>query len=236
MTQQIFKNQGFEVLFTRITNFRFVKIITSLGLTSYIILLFSSIFLTRLFGYHSFSPITNLISDLGKLNVNPAPYLFDTACIISGLFSFPFTLYSFKNYYFRYKFNRDIEDPRLFSALSIGSFFSGLVGHIGTIGVGIFSLDRDIYNLHWISAGISIVGYIIVGILMGSLILKYDLGLPKKIGISGLAISSTISIIFLTAVIFQLELGALFEWFAIYGLTIWLWYFTFYVLIRGIRF
>ena len=147
----------------------------------YAFCLFSSIITAYLFGYSVF---THYISDLGRKAVFPFSWSHDAFCVFAGLISVPVTVSFNKKLKVQYK-----KSKHSLLIAKIG-LISGVVGNLGLVFVGIFSLDRagpgQIY--HGISAFFAFSG-IVVSIFFFSLniVLSHKCAL-KKLGAFGLVV------------------------------------------------
>ena len=147
----------------------------------YAFCLLTSVITAYFFGY---SVLTHYISDLGREAVYPFSWLHDSFCVFAGLISVPVTISFGKKLKVRYK---DSKHSLLFAKIGL---ISGVIGNLGLIFVGIFSLDRSgpdqIY--HGISAFFAFSG-IVVSIFFFSLniVLSHKCNL-KKLGAFGLVV------------------------------------------------
>jgi len=91
----------------------------------------------------------NWISDLGSIEHTPAPYLYDIACAAAGILSMPFIFYQEKHIAPIPRTPEDLPAPNRMTYRGIGlAFFFTLLGNFFYIFVGIFSGDRNYYDLH----------------------------------------------------------------------------------------
>jgi len=147
----------------------------------YMLCLFISVISASFFGY---SILTHYISDLGRKAVIPFSWLHDAFCVFAGLISVPVTVSFSKKLKIRFKSSKH---SLLFAKIGL---VSGVVGNLGLVFVGIFSLDRagpgQIY--HGISAFFAFSG-IVVSIFFFSLniVLSHNCSL-KKLGVFGLVV------------------------------------------------
>ncbi len=207
-------------VYKRITNFKFAKITMVLSIILYVILFLSSFLITTFFGKKSFTPLKNLISDMGQKNYSPAPYIFDMACLMSGLFSFPFTFYILKYIKYNSKINNISNVKSVLSSLSI------IIGNIGLVGIGIFSMDRNIFYLHFVFASFVLVGYVFAAFYISLFIVIYNFDLPKIIGIAGLfSLTILLSFTFFANFIFT-YIRTISEWVLVIFISIWFYSFT----------
>ncbi|TFF97487.1 MAG: hypothetical protein EU541_08170 [Promethearchaeota archaeon] len=214
-------------IFQKLTNVKYIRIITHSTLSSYLVLFISSYLITITFGYNNYSPLYNMISQMGSISFTPAPYLFDFACIFSGFLSFPISFYIYR--YLNYKINLEPNYKFIKTFLLIFLIASKMLGDIGFIGIGIFSIDRNPFNIHYLFASLLFFGYFLSSFLIGILIIVFKFRLNKFIGLSGL-FSSTI--ICLTYIILELLLldVIIFEWIASITLIIWFYGFIYSIL------
>jgi len=217
----------FGQIFERLTNIKVVRVITILTVSIYFISFLSSYFITTFFGYNGYSPITNMISDMGSIQYSPTPFLFDLACISAGILTFPITFFLYR--YMKSKIGLNTRYKKLYLFLITILFISGIVGDIGFLGIGIFSIDRNPFNLHFIFAAFIFIGYYISTFLIGILTLKFKIKVNGIIGKSGMFISISIFFAFLVFRIIALDLIIL-EWIATLVLTTWLYIFLFTIL------
>jgi hypothetical membrane protein len=106
--------------------------------------------------FFGFSLTTNYISDLGSKIFIPFPYVHNLICVFGGVVSLPINFFVKKKLLITYKRSK-------YSALFLEcGVVLGVIGNVGYVLLGVFSLDRagpgDIY--HSIISGISFAGYI----------------------------------------------------------------------------
>ncbi len=148
---------------------------------SYIVLLVLNVLLSSFFG---FSLITNYISDLGSKNFIPFPYIHDLICVFGGIVSLPVNFFVRKKLRIVYKSSKH---SVLFVEFGVAL---GIIGNIGYIFLGVFSLDRagpgGIY--HGIIAFISFGGYILsIFFFSLNIVLSHKCNL-KNLGLFGLIV------------------------------------------------
>ncbi|MBY8981334.1 MAG: DUF998 domain-containing protein [Candidatus Lokiarchaeota archaeon] len=226
-------NNKLSSIYKIITNVKFVKITTILGIFSYTVLFFLSFIITIYFGNNPFSPMSNFISELGKLYYSPTPFIFDLACIISGIFTFPFAFYFLKhiNLNFEDK-NSNNKHNKLFRRLRISSFLSIIIGDIGFIGIGIFSLDRNYFYMHFFSASFVLCGYISSTFFISLLIVLKKFSLPTIMGVIGLiCVIFLLSFAIVANLIFLFSI-TIFEWSLVIFVSIWLYSFTLFLVFK----
>ena len=120
---------------------------------SYIILMTFNVMLSLFFG---FSLTINYISDLGSRIFIPFPYVHNLICVFGGVVSLPINFFVKKKLLITYKSSKY---SKLFLECGVAL---GVIGNVGYVLLGVFSLDRagpgDIY--HSIISVISFGGYI----------------------------------------------------------------------------
>lgn len=122
-------------------------------------------------GPGGYNIVDNWISDLGNHSVTPAPFLLDIAVIGSGLLLIPFYFYIER---YLAPIPRNAEEIQMSSGqyrmsyrLMGINFFFNFFGTLGLIGVGVFSEDRDIMNLHFIFSVLLFGSFAIGAIFLG---------------------------------------------------------------------
>ena len=106
------------------------------GLMIYLFMLIGSIIIANFFGYRI---ISHTISKLGTISSTPLPLMFDSACIIGGIITMG--LYCSLSRRVRLSFQNKEEEGFDYK-LHRYSTSIGILGSLGIIFVGIFSLDR----------------------------------------------------------------------------------------------
>ncbi|MBY9021057.1 MAG: hypothetical protein KGD67_08360 [Candidatus Lokiarchaeota archaeon] len=184
---------------------------------SYIVLLVLNVLMSSFFGY---SIITNYISDLGSKNVIPFPYMHDLICVFGGVVSLPV------NFFVRNKLRvvyKSSKHSILFVEFGV---ILGVVGNIGYIFLGIFSLDRagpgDIY--HGLVTLISFGGYILsIFFFSLNIVLSHKCKL-KQLGFFGLIAPISLFFAYCALAI------PLIEWFLLSSILLFLLLLDYYVL------
>ncbi|TXT53783.1 MAG: membrane protein of unknown function [Promethearchaeota archaeon] len=205
---------------------RTLKILTILSFVCLAFSILLSLFLTLFFGDENFSIFFNAVSGLGRNYYSPFPLLFDLGLILSGLLNFPF-IFFFKKYLFEVE-EEHIENEKrnLFKILSSLTFISVLSGNISLIGAGIFSLDRNIFYLHYIFALLLFSGYLFFAFFLGLLYLIYDLYIRKYLIIFGYGfLCSFFVLMYMAAGPFN-KISLLFEWIIISVMFSWYYLFS----------
>lgn len=186
------------------------------GCASYLVLLALNVLLSLFFG---FSLTSNYISDLGSKNFIPFPYIHNLICVFGGVVSLPINFFVRKKLQIAYK---NSKHSALFAEFGL---VLGVIGNIGYIFLGVFSLDRagpgDIY--HSIISSISFVGYIFsIFFFSLNIVLSHNCKL-KQLGLFGLVVPA--SLLFLYCVISI----PLIEWFLLSSILAFLFLLNYYV-------
>ncbi|HEY0088148.1 MAG TPA: DUF998 domain-containing protein, partial [Candidatus Lokiarchaeia archaeon] len=188
----------------------------------YIALLVIAVIIAFLFGPESFNIWLHNISDLGSIRYSPAPYLYDLAGIIAGIFTIPFSFYMEK-ILAPIPEKKDISSfSRLRFRLGSYAFLFSIIGNIGYIMVGIFSEDRNYFGLHNISSVLAFAGFVLGAFFMGWLIVLYDTKIPKIIGIYGILGPFSMSLVYLVVLFNFIQLEPFFEWILLFAVLGWL--------------
>lgn len=144
----------------------------------------------------------NYISDLGSIKYTPAPFILNLTCITSAIFIVPLIL----NLNRLYSSNQShvIENSkkehylimyrRIFGYIGVGCL---LIGVFGMFFVGVFSLDRSPFHLHYYFSTSTFSGFIFGAFFTGLAIVLKRRIFPKAIGYYMILVPSTASIIFL---------------------------------------
>ncbi len=155
----------------------------------YIGLLTLNIVLSSFFG---FSLATNYISDLGSARFIPFPYFHDAVCVFGGIVSLPF------NYFVRKKLRIVYKSSKHSTLFVECGFALGIVGNVGYIFLGVFSLDRAGPGqlFHGLTALFSLSGYAISIFFYGlNIVLSHKCKL-KNLGIFGMVVPISLLVLF----------------------------------------
>ena len=117
----------------KILNERVIKPVLFSGFIAYLSLLVVNISIASLFGYTIFS---NYISDLGKSSIIPFPFFNDIVSIFGGMLTI------FSNLYLVCRLKTQYRPSKCSKEFVKVGFLSGIIGAIGYVFLGIFSLDR----------------------------------------------------------------------------------------------
>lgn len=207
----------------KIIDVKFVKKSTISVISIYVPLLIIAIFVASIFGEQGYSLFSNWISDLGSINYTPLPLLYDIACIVAGTLTIPFSFYI--EQFLAPLPETEIElshYSKLRLSLSTYALFFSLIGNIGYVGVGIFSEDRNYFNLHLITSALAFGGFTFAAFLMGLIILFYDTPIPKHLGIYGIFGPTSAIILFLIISQMGSFLAPFFEWMLLFSILLWI--------------
>jgi hypothetical membrane protein len=206
-----------KLLFDRFINYKMVRISSITVILIYISLIIIGIIVAAYLDPDGYSILTNWISDLGGSPHTPAPYLYDIACIVAGTLTIPLTFYM-ENLLapIPKREGPQIHYSRMRFRLVSSAFLFSLIGSIGYIGVGIFSEDRNFYNLHSITSSLAFGGFTLGAFFMGWTIVLYDTKIPKLLGIYGIVGPLT------TIIIFLLINNPLWEWLLLFSILAWI--------------
>ncbi|MFX1315408.1 MAG: GNAT family N-acetyltransferase [Promethearchaeota archaeon] len=179
-------------------NFLSPKLFSSLlmgGLCTYIAMLIISIIIAYLSRTSNFRIITHEISCLGSKHFTPLPLLFNSACILGGITAMFLNLALFKHLLPRGPIS--LRGFRLGYEISRSGLICGMVGNVGYILVGVFSLDRAGPKtlIHGSFASMAFGGFTLSLLSFSICIMFYQVKIPKIYGVIGLVGPSSISII-----------------------------------------
>jgi hypothetical protein len=167
-----------ERLVNKNSNSTIIKPTIMTGLVLYLLLLFGGLGTANMQGYQI---TTHAISKLGSLEVTHLPILFDLSSILGG----------FTTILFYYSFTKRIESQLHHKKYNISEILRytmiiGIIGSLGIIMVGIFSVDRDCGLCHTISSVFAFGGFTLSLLIFGVVILQLDTKIPKSMGVPGM--------------------------------------------------
>lgn len=217
-----------KTFYDTVTDYSFVKKCLLIEMAGYLGLIIFGVIIAYVFGGPALAPgnfyiWTNYISDLGGTRFTPMPYLYDLAAIVGGVFTIPLTFYLEKLLAPLPKTPEDYKKTtRLRYRLGSYGFLFSLIGNIGYIGIGIFSIDRDYMGvMHLASGAMAFGGFVVGAIFWGLIIILYNTKIPKLIGLYG----------FIGPIIFVGLAGAIFifnpvflpliEWLLLFSILLW---------------
>ena len=217
ITQKIIREQSEVVkLKERFFNIRLFKSLLFAGYVVYLSLLIENLIFASFFGYNI---VTNYISELGMRSLIPFPHLNDFIVILGG------TISLFSNFFFVHRLKTQYRPNRTSKVFIWLGFTAGIIGAVGYIFLGIFSLDRagpgELY--HGLSMGFSFGGFLTsIFFYSLNLFLTHNCSL-KKVGIFGF----TFPII--AIIVYGLVLNPLTEWIVLWSILAFLLPFYYYI-------
>jgi len=166
----------------------FPKVIKSslmIGMFFYMGFLFGSMVIANLFGPFGYNIITHTISQLGAYKFTPLPSMFDLSCVIGGLTTMLFNCYLHRRLHLSSPKRK--KNILLFYKLTRYSSIVGVVGSIGIVFVGIFSLERKgpFGILHGFVSILAFGGFVVSLLSISITIIKYNTKIPKILALSG---------------------------------------------------
>ncbi|MFX0034694.1 MAG: hypothetical protein ACFE9I_03515 [Candidatus Hermodarchaeota archaeon] len=191
-----------KYLYDKLTEPKIVKISIYISLLTFLPGLILGLFIAIAYGPIEYNVWYNWISDLGSLKYTPAPFILDLTCILSAIFIIPLIL-NLSRLYSTHQ-NHKLDDSkrehniilfrRIFGYIGVISLF---IGVIGMFFVGVFSLDRSPFNLHFYFSSSAFGGFAAGAFFTGLAIVLRRRIFPKTIGYFMIFGPSTASIIFL---------------------------------------
>jgi len=211
------------------TNFKFVRTCFLLLIPGYLGLVILGVLVAYIYGGETIAPgefsiWSNYISDLAGVNYTPAPYLYDIAAILCGILTIPLWFYLEK---LLVPLPQKPEDYNKITRLRyrFGSYalLFSVIGSIGYIGIGIFSIDRDYMNIMHLGSGALAFGGFIIGIIFYSLIiLLYEIKIPKLVAVYGIIGPPSIVVTIIFIFLANSNLLFIFEWILIVSIMLWM--------------
>ena len=156
-----------------------IKPVIFSGFVAYLSLLVVNISMASLFGY---TVLTNYISDLGKRSVIPFSFMSDGISIFGGMITILSNLYLVRKLKTQYRPSKCSKE-----FVKVG-FLSGIIGAIGYIFLGVFSLDRAGPGqwYHGAAMGFSFGGFLVsIFFYSITMVLTHECRL-KKVGAYGM--------------------------------------------------
>jgi len=209
-----------------IKNIHFIEKISRYAIKIFVSLFLLANIIAFLFGNEAFIFFRNLISQLGISKYTPFPIIFNSACIITGILLIPFF------FFLRYKGDEILKNSMVYLKNGRGfklfnhiGFYSGLIGSIGLIGLGLFNMSWNPLYMHEISATLALGGFIFLTFFISWLIIMYDIEIPAKLGIYGIISSLFILISYLSLNVNVIFTFVYLEWIWMLIIFIWLWLF-----------
>ncbi len=186
------------------------------GCVSYLVLLTLNVLVSLFFGL---SPLSNYISDLGSKSFIPFPYIHNLICVFGGVVSLPV------NFFVRKKLQITYKSTKYSALFAEFGLVLGVIGNIGYVLLGVFSLDRagpsDIY--HGIISFISFGGYIFsIFFFSLNIVLSHKCKL-KHLGLFGLVVPASLLLLYCVIMI------PIIEWFLLSSILAFLFLLNYYV-------
>jgi hydrogenase-4 membrane subunit HyfE len=194
--------QNGKSIYDILTKPKVVKISIYISLLIFLPGLITGIIVAINFGALGYNLWFNWISDLGSLLYTPAPFILDLTCIISAIFIVPLILNLSRLYssHQNHKLDNSKKEHyiilfrRIFGYIGVGALF---IGVIGMFFVGVFSLDRSPFDLHFYFSTSAFGGFAVGAFFTGLAIVLRKRIFPKTVGYFMIFGPSTASIIFL---------------------------------------
>ncbi len=174
---------------SRVSNlWNFPKVVKSslvVGMILYLGFLFGSMVVANFFGPFGYNIITHTISQLGTHRFTPIPSMFDVSCVIGGFTTVLFNCYLYKRLHLSSPQRK--KNMLLFYKITKYSSILGVVGSLGILFVGIFSLERNgpLGNLHGLVSIIAFGGFAVSLLSISITIFKYNTKIPKILAVNG---------------------------------------------------
>lgn len=189
-------------IYNTLTKPKVVKISIYVSLLTFLPGLILGIIVAINFGTLGYNLWFNWISDLGSLLYTPAPFILDLTCILSAIFIVPLILNLSRLYssHQNHKLDNSKKEyyiilfRRIFGYMGVASL---LIGVIGMFFVGVFSLDRSPFDLHFYFSTSAFGGFAVGAFFTGLAIVLRKRIFPKTVGYFMIFGPSTASIIFL---------------------------------------
>lgn len=191
-----------KYIYDKLTEPKVVKISIYISLLTFLPGLILGLIIAINFGSLGYNVWYNWISDLGSLAYTPAPFILDLTCIISAIFIVPLIL-NLNRLYSSHQ-NHELDNSkrehyiilfrRIFGYIGVGCLF---IGVIGMFFVGVFSLDRSPFDIHYYFSTSAFGGFAFGAFFTGLAIVLRRRIFPKAVGYFMIIGPSTASLIFL---------------------------------------
>jgi hypothetical protein len=189
-------------IYDTLTKPKVVKFSIYISLLTFLPGLILGIIVAINFGTLGYNLWFNWISDLGSLLYTPAPFILDLTCILSAIFIVPLILNLSRLYssHQNHKLDNSKKEHyiilfrRIFGYIGVASL---LIGVIGMFFVGVFSLDRSPFDLHFYFSTSAFGGFAVGAFFTGLAIVLRKRIFPKTVGYFMIFGPSTASIIFI---------------------------------------
>ena len=189
-------------IYNTLTKPKIVKISIYISLLTFLPGLITGLIVAINFGSLEYSVWYNWISDLGSLMYTPAPFILDLTCILSAIFIIPLILNLSRLYSSHQNLKLDKSKKEHYIILFRRIFgYTGvvclLIGVVGMFFVGVFSLDRSPFDLHFYFATSAFGGFAFGAFFTGLAIVLRKRIFPKAVGYFMIFGPSTASILYL---------------------------------------
>ncbi len=191
-----------KYIYYTLTKPKIVKISIYISLLTFFPGLILGLIIAINFGSLEYSVLYNWISDLGSFIYTPAPFILDLTCILSAIFIVPLIL-NLSRLYSSHQ-NHELDNSkkehytilfrRIFGYIGVVCLF---VGVIGMFFIGVFSLDRSPFDLHFYFSTSAFGGFIFGAFFTGLAIVLRKRLFPKTVGFFMIFGPSTASILYL---------------------------------------
>ena len=176
-----------KYIYDKLTEPKVVKISIYISLLTFLPGLIFGLIIAIRFGGFEYSIWSNWISELGLPRFTPAPFILDLTCIISSIFVIPLILNLSRLYssHQNHKFDNSKKEyytvlfRRIFGYIGVVCL---LVGVVGMFFIGVFSLDRTPFDLHYYFTTSAFGGFAVGAFFTGLAIVLRKRIFPKTVG------------------------------------------------------
>ncbi len=191
-----------KYIYDILTKPKIVKISIYVSLITFLPGLITGLIVAINFGSLEYSVWYNWISDLGSLIYTPAPFILDLTCILSAIFIIPLILNLSRLYSAHQNHKLDNSKKEYYTILFRRIFgYTGVVclfvGVIGMFFIGVFSLDRSPFDLHYYFTFSAFGGFAFGAFFTGLAIVLRKRIFPKVVGYFMILGPSTASILYI---------------------------------------
>lgn len=191
-----------KYIYDKLTEPKVVKISIYISLLTFLPGLIFGLIIAIRFGGFEYSIWSNWISELGLPRFTPAPFILDLTCIISSIFVIPLILNLSRLYssHQNHKFDNSKKEyytvlfRRIFGYIGVVCL---LVGVVGMFFIGVFSLDRSPFDLHYYFTVSTFTGFAFGAFFTGLAIVLRKRIFPKTVGYFMIFGPSTAGLLFL---------------------------------------
>ena len=191
-----------KYIYDKLTEPKVVKISIYISLLTFLPGLIFGLIIAIRFGGFQYSIWSNWISDLGSTRFTPAPFILDLTCILSSIFIIPLILNLSRLYssHQNYKLDNSKREHyivlfrRIFGYIGVVSL---LVGVVGMFFIGVFSLDRSPFDLHFYFSTSAFGGFAVGAFFTGLAIVLRKRIFPENVGYFMIFGPSTAGLLFL---------------------------------------